>query len=238
MIEYGLKKAAAYSFGAHFLLIIVTFFIIGRTPSIELPSPYTVRLVSPDESAVKALRVPPKKTHVPLAKEPAAVEPSVKTVKAPPPKAVEDLTKYSDEKIAALQRERQRERERAEKQRKIDRMRKEAQVKELGATKASVSITAKAVGDVGEVSDSILSDYVGTVSSRIRQEWVLAGTGREGLYAIITVKVFKNGTLKVTDIEYSSGDAVFDRSTLRAIEKASPVQPPPYEMELGVRFIP
>jgi colicin import membrane protein len=240
MIEYGLKMAAAISFAVHIALIIATFITIGRTPSFQMPSPYTVRLVSPDESAVKALRVPPAKKHIPLAKEePAAEEPSVKTVKAPPPKKTPSLEDYTDEKIAALRKQRERERDRAEKQRAIAAMRKRARVEELAEAKAAVTVTAKAVGEAGQPAEgSIVGDYVQNVRSLIEQEWILAGTGREGLYAIITVRVMKNGTLKVTDMERSSGDAIFDRSALRAISKASPVPPPPYEMELGVRFIP
>jgi len=39
-------------------------------------------------------------------------------------------------------------------------------------------------------------------------------------------------------VEKSSGDLFFDRSALKAVTKASPVSPPPYEMEIGIRFFP
>jgi len=44
--------------------------------------------------------------------------------------------------------------------------------------------------------------------------------------------------VKDARIEKPSGNVLFDRSALRAIAKASPVTPPPYEMEIGVRFYP
>jgi colicin import membrane protein len=48
----------------------------------------------------------------------------------------------------------------------------------------------------------------------------------------------RDGTIKVQGIEKSSGNALFDRSAQRAIAKATPVTPPPYEMEIGIRFYP
>jgi TonB family protein len=48
----------------------------------------------------------------------------------------------------------------------------------------------------------------------------------------------KDGTLSGVKIEKASGDRFFDRSALNAVTKASPVSPPPYEMEIGIRFYP
>jgi TonB family protein len=55
---------------------------------------------------------------------------------------------------------------------------------------------------------------------------------------VVSIRILKNGTLQVLNIERSSGIPLFDRSALRAITKASPVTPPPQEMEIGVRFYP
>ena len=60
----------------------------------------------------------------------------------------------------------------------------------------------------------------------------------EGLEAIISVKILKDGTVIVQRVEKSSGNTLFDRSAIRALAKASPLPPPPYEMEIGVRFYP
>ena len=43
-------------------------------------------------------------------------------------------------------------------------------------------------------------------------------------------------TVLSQDIEKSSGNLLFDRSATKAISKASPLSPPPVEMEIGVRF--
>jgi TonB family protein len=62
--------------------------------------------------------------------------------------------------------------------------------------------------------------------------------GRKEIEAIVSVKILKDGTARVQRIEKSSGNALFDRSALKALAKASPLPPPPYEMEIGVRFYP
>jgi colicin import membrane protein len=229
MIESGLKKAATVSFIVHLALISATFITIGRTPSFQMPSPYTVRLISPEKSAIKALRVPPPKKDAPEPK-------GVRAVKEPPPQKLKD---YTEEKIAALRAKREREQYLADRLSAIEAKRKLAKVKEIGEQKATVEVTAKAVGEVAEpVEGSIVGDYTDMVRSLIQQEWIYFDVKAEDIFAIISVRVLKNGELKITDIEQSSGDPIFDRSAVRAINKASPVSPPPYEMELGVRFIP
>lgn len=77
-------------------------------------------------------------------------------------------------------------------------------------------------------------------SGRIWEEWVFpAGTDdAAGLEAVISIKILKDGTIKIKDIEKSSGNPMFDGSALKAINRASPLKPPPFEMEIGVRFTP
>lgn len=232
MIESGLKRSAAVSFIVHFTLISVTFITIGRTHSFQMPSPYTVRLVAPEKSAVKAQRVPPQKKEAAAVPEPKGV----RTVKEPPPQKLKD---YVDEKIAALQTKREEQQYLEDRLNAIEAKKKLAKVKEIGEQKATVEITTQAVGETGEeVEGSIVSDYTTMVSSLIEQEWIYFDVKADDIFAIITIRVLKNGALEIKNIEEGSGDAIFDRSALRAINKASPVPPPPYEMELGVRFIP
>jgi colicin import membrane protein len=229
MIEYGLKKAAAVSFIVHLALISATFITIGRTPSFQMPSPYTVRLISPEKSAVKALRIPPEKTEATMELK------GVRAVKEPPPQKLKD---YAEEKIAALMAKREQEQYKADRLSAIEAKRKLAKVKEIGEEKATVQVTATAVGEAGEATEGIIGEYSNMVRSLIEQEWIYFDVKTEDISAIITVRVFKNGELKITNIEQSSGDAIFDRSAVRAVNRASPVPPPPYEVELGVRFIP
>lgn len=82
------------------------------------------------------------------------------------------------------------------------------------------------------------SDYYSMIIKRIRQEWVFPESLDRNLEAIISIKIAKDGSIKIERIEKSSGNQLFDRYALRAINKASPLPPPPQEMEVGVRFYP
>ncbi len=255
MIEPGLKRAAKVSFILHMAFLSIMFISIGRRPNFTMPQPYQVNLVSPAESQPKASRVPPKKKDVPVVEEAApatekaapkkAVPPPkaerVRTVEKEPKKPAEDLTKYSEEKIAALRAKKDREEYLKDRISALRSKEKLARVKKLGEAKSSVEVTARPAAGVSapEGADSpIVGSYIHTVRGLIEQEWVLIQPVTEEIYAVVNVRVMKNGVLKITGIEESSGNAIFDRSAVRAVEKASPVPPPPFELELGVRFIP
>jgi TonB family protein len=53
---------------------------------------------------------------------------------------------------------------------------------------------------------------------------------------VISIKIDSQGKVVSQEIEKSSGNILFDRSAEKAISKASPLPPPPVEMEIGVRF--
>lgn len=82
------------------------------------------------------------------------------------------------------------------------------------------------------------SDYYSMIVKKIRQEWVFPESLDRKLEAIISIKIAKDGSIKIDRIEKSSGNQLFDRYALRAINKASPLPPPPQEMEVGIRFYP
>lgn len=256
MIEPGLKRVAALSFIIHMVFISLTFISIGRRTPFVMPQPYQVNLVSPSESQPKASRVPPKKKDVPVVEEEAAPAPEkaapkkavpppkaerVRTVEREPKKPAEDLTKYSEEKIAALRAKKDREEYLKDRISALRSKEKLARVKKLGEAKSSVEVTVRSLAgepapDVAE--GFIVKGYTDMVSSLIKQEWVFMDSGVGEISTTISIKVMKNGTLRITNIESSSGNAIFDRSAVRAIEKTGQVPPPPYEMELGLRFCP
>lgn len=95
----------------------------------------------------------------------------------------------------------------------------------------------------GKIDDGVMNTYLRMIWERIRGEWVLppgiAATDR--WEAVVHVKVLKNGRLSDVKLERSSGNTYFDRSVLRAIQKADPLPPFPPEMhdesiEIGIRF--
>ncbi len=76
------------------------------------------------------------------------------------------------------------------------------------------------------------------ISEEIRQQWNWPAFGQKNLEAIIAIRIMKDGTISIQKIEKSSGNSFFDKSAIKALTKASPLSPPPYEMEMGVRFYP
>jgi colicin import membrane protein len=95
---------------------------------------------------------------------------------------------------------------------------------------------AKDPGIPGTVQSVEPDSYYALITRRIWSEWIYPETGSEGLEVIITVKLDREGKIISHEIEKSSGNSLFDRSALKAISKASPLPPPPTEMEIGVRF--
>ena len=98
----------------------------------------------------------------------------------------------------------------------------------------------KAVSSPVTKGASSSDDYYSKVVDEIRQQWVWASrdSGRRNIEAIVSIKILKDGTAVVQKVEKSSGNTLFDKSALRALAKASPLTPPPYEIEIGVRFYP
>ena len=96
--------------------------------------------------------------------------------------------------------------------------------------------TSQRVAGRGE--GSVEADYYTKITKEIRQQWIFPETGNKNLEAIVSIKIMRDGAVQIGRVEKSSGNSLFDKSALRAISKASPVTPPPHEMEIGVRFYP
>jgi colicin import membrane protein len=99
--------------------------------------------------------------------------------------------------------------------------------------KDSSEIT-QALAGKGSSSD----EYYTRIRKEIWQQWVFPDFGQKNLEAIIAIRIMKDGTISIQKIEKSSGNSIFDKSAIKALTKASPLSPPPYEMEMGVRFYP
>lgn len=87
--------------------------------------------------------------------------------------------------------------------------------------------------------------YYNMIWEKIRDSWVLpeAVTKGKNLEAIVALRIKRDGTIEKYWIEKGSGNAYFDQSTVRAINKANPLPPLPQDFredifEVGVRFYP
>ncbi len=93
-------------------------------------------------------------------------------------------------------------------------------------------------GSQGILSQGIGNDYYSLIVQQIRQQWVFPERLERDLEAIVSIKIARDGSVTIERIEKSSGNKLFDRSVLMAINRASPLPPPVRDMEIGLRFRP
>jgi len=222
MREPGLQKTALISLALHLIVFMITVLILKQSNRIVMPSPYTVNLVSPDilhkSAAGKG------KSDTVIRDIPESIAHTSKAMKSK--KDTEKENQSIKEKISAL--EAKKKIEKMVKLRSVISLRAGADDRSVQTTKASSS---HAKGD-------LFDDYYRQITQEIWQQWIYPDTRRKDIEAIVSVRILKDGTALVQRVEKSSGNALFDRSALKALAKASPLAPPPYEMEIGVRFYP
>lgn len=221
-----MRTAAALSAVLHITALCLLIFVSGRAVRMSMPSPYIVSLVGPDalpgtlsgESADKA------ESKVPSLETPADEKKSV----MPPARSKSDIKRVED-RISELQ----------AKQR-VSRLYKLKNVLMVRASADGAGQKAKAgqtgSGKPGQAAAT--GSYTDKITSEIWKEWVFPDSIEGSLEAIISVRILKDGVISDIKMEKRSGNALFDRSALRAVTKASPITPPPYEMEIGIRFYP
>jgi TonB family protein len=86
--------------------------------------------------------------------------------------------------------------------------------------------------------------YYTIIWGKIKEGWVLPGgliKNKEGLEAVVSFKILRDGEIKNIRFEKSSGNSYFDKSVLRSVEKANPLPSLPVEykedyLDIGVRF--
>ncbi len=222
MKEPSLQITTILSLVIHITFLILALVIIKQTNHFVMPSPYIVSLVSPESEAdisEKEGTVTHKGDSVPPMSLPSET--------SKPRKNFKDTEQYISDIIAAIKAKRKAE--------EIVRLRNIISLKSSGTSEEATGIPQPPEGE-GEAT--ILNSYYATIRGEIWRHWAFPETRDENLEAIISITIMRDGTIKINKIEKSSGNLLFDRSVLKAINKASPVSPPPYEMEIGVRFTP
>lgn len=233
MIAPPIYHAFTFSVVIHIFLFITAFFLIKHSDTHKKVQPYIVSLVDDmkystaapsDGLQDKAVKMPePKINQSPTPSRQQAAQKAEKSGKQD-----ENIIK---ERIAAL--------EAKKKIEKIVALRKVIDIEgQRNVAKGAPQKSSDKAAPAGSISASAGSDYYSMIVKRIRQEWIFPENLDRNLEAIISIKIAKDGSIKIDKIEKSSGNPVFDRYALRAINKASPLPPPPHAMEVGVRFYP
>lgn len=227
----SLQKTAAVSAALHATLFLLTLIILKNSSKMVMPSPYVVNLVSAGSGAAqataeKSLAAAPEQAAVeaPKAETPKVTAKSSREVKA-------DQRRLEDS-LHALNAKRKLEQLASLRKAMLSVRGSSDQGGALAKTAAKGALKGKAGGQGGEMT------YADRVRAEIHKQWSYPDSIGRNLETIIAIRIMKDGAIKVEDIEKKSGDRIFDRSVLKAIELASPVTPPPYEMEFGIRFTP
>ena len=221
----SLQKTALLSFGLHLTAFLIALLILRQSSTLHTPSPYTVSLVSPD--VLKGIDKGKNEDSVQESeKHSMPAETTVKDKKETAKDKAKDK-EMIEKKISAIAAKK-----------KIEKMVKLRSVISLRASGNKSSINAK-ITSPSQGKGSISDDYYSKIIKEIWGEWNCPPSiCKKGLEAVVSVKILKDGTAIVQGVEKPSGNALFDRSAMKALAKASPLQPPPFEMEIGVRFYP
>ncbi|MBU4320737.1 MAG: cell envelope integrity protein TolA [Thermodesulfovibrionales bacterium] len=226
MKEPSLPATTFFSFLVHLTFIFIALITIKNANHFTLPSAYIVSLVAEiSELPARGKEGTAAQTEEPEQKMKLPSEP----LKS---KASEDSRQYISDRIAAI--------EATRKAKRVVKLRKLVSIK--GADKQgkdTKEISPPAKGSANEAA--ILEDYFERIGKEIRQRWAFPEAWGKNLEAVISVTIMSNGVVKINKVEKSSGNVLFDRSVLRAINKASPFPPPPHGMDIELpplRFTP
>jgi len=197
-----------------------------------MPAPYTVSLVSPDvikgfdkgTGSDKVAEADKGRDENVVQEAKESLAPSASTKKSK--KEIDREKEMLEKKISAIAAKKKIE--------KIVKLRSVIALKASGDKRISNEKTASASPGKGAPSE----DYYTKITKEIWQQWVYPNVGKKDIEAVVSIKILRDGTAIVQKIEKSSGNSIFDKSALRALAKSSPLPPPPYEMEIGVRFYP
>ena len=233
----SLQRTAALSFALHISVFFLALLTFRQSNHMVMPDAYTVNLVSPN--------VLPR---IDKAENPSTVQ-KTETIQKKEPAPASEIPRKN---IKENTREDAKEKESVE--RKISLLAAKKKVENRFSSRKVISLKAggekplpaskggplKTVSSTVTKGASSSDDYYSKVVDEIRQQWVWASrdSGRRNIEAIVSIKILKDGTAVVQKVEKSSGNTHFDKSALRALAKASPLSPPPYEIEIGVRFYP
>ncbi len=236
----------------NFQIIIITsavlhlFFITlatvpFKTKNREYKS-YYVNIVSPAEVRKPKASLKSKKTGK-AEKVPIKIKTPIKRKTKPVSKSKADMTLETDKKVAhEIERLRAisslaklKKKKKEGKSGKLDSIRKNIQgsVSKDTVTKET---PVRAAGVPGIVNSTDTESYSALVFERIQREWIYPDFDIAQLETIISFKITKDGTVMSQIVKKSSGNAIFDRSAMKAVLKASPLPPPPVEQEVEVRF--
>lgn len=118
------------------------------------------------------------------------------------------------QRLADAEAERQRQAE-AERQRALEEERLQEQQR-LAREEAAREAQANQVAS----EDLVVAEYASIIRRVVSQNWQIPPSARNGMSATVSLRLVPTGEVVGANVILSSGDAVFDRSALQAVERA------------------
>ncbi len=219
MREPSLQKTTILSLALHVSVLLISFLLLRQSSQLIMSSTYTVNLVSSDVFKGDEKR------------ESKIISESLRDTSITEGLIKEDMSKklkkeeLIEEKISAI-----------EAKKRVEQIVRLRSAISLGKQLNEKSVSDTSSTDTGR--GGIFDDYYTRIRNHIWQHWIYPDTGQKDLETIISIVIMRDGTISIKKIEKSSGNPLFDKSAIKALTKANPLPPPPYEMEIGVKFHP
>jgi len=228
----SLQRFTLLSLVFHLTFFLMVFLAVRQSVHRVMPSPYVVNLVGSEIRAEGSSTQAVNKASEPLVPEspPKKENPATSPIREQK-KQTKNEERQVQEQIAALKAKK-------DMQKRADLRKDIISLKGTGIEGKTGGRAGASRGAAGSGEGSVETDYYIKITKEIWQQWTFPETGDKSLEAIISIRIMRDGVVHVSRVEKSSGNSLFDKSALRAISKASPVTPPPHEMEIGVRFYP
>ena len=244
--DYALGRSFVLAFGVHLVLVAVMFLGVrwqshsAESVTVELwepPPPPPAPVVEAPKPPPKL--EPPKPEPEPEAKKPEIVEKVVPPKPKPEPKPKpkpepkpEPKPKPVPPKVDEFQKRMARE-QLAMEQRKLDEERRR-----MAEEQRKAAAERQAAG----ARNKALSDYIGRIRAKVKQNWILPPDLQGNPEAVFNVVQLPTGEVISVRVAKSSGNAAYDTAVERAILKSSPLPLPEprslFERELKLTFRP
>lgn len=258
MREYGFPLSVITSLLFHSIIIIILSIVIKRNIQNLEQVVYTVDLVNLDSSTInksteKTSEIASelkKELSLPLSpelivKKPEEKKTPIKEENKIPIKESEVIKEEeitSEKRIAELRELMKKKRNsqetsvEARKNEEIRRFRSLADIrKEMLGQLTNETNQGSVKGSQASITQG--NKYYDIVRNYIMSFWSYPNLGKKSMLAVITFNVDMKGNISNIRIEKTSGDPIYDTQAKYAVIKSNPLPIPPYEMELGIRFM-
>lgn len=177
------------------------------------------------EAEKKRLAEEARLKELALEKEKEEEEKKKKAQELAQQKLEEERKKEEAEQKRKLEEEKKKQEELAQKQREEER-RKQEEAEKLRKEKELADQLAAEQAQARSQAAALFAQYIGPIKSKVTNSWIRPATVRPGARAKVLVRVSPQGDVLTAKIQQASGDAIFDRSVINAVYKASPLPIP------------